>query len=91
VKFTGVATVLVLSSCVSAGFYLYLVTLMFMKERPAGENVGGTGGMTRFVILATAVAIIVLGVFSTPVVRWAERGSAMSGGMQQVLRDTTVK
>jgi predicted methyltransferase len=28
-KFTAVATVLVLSSCISAGFYLYLVTLMF--------------------------------------------------------------
>ncbi|HKS05344.1 MAG TPA: NADH-quinone oxidoreductase subunit N [Gemmatimonadaceae bacterium] len=78
-KMPGVATALVLTSCVSAGFYLYLVTLMFMKERPTGERVGHTGQLTRVVIGATALAIVFLGVFSSPLIRWAEEGSPMTG------------
>ena len=78
-KMPGVATALVLTSCVSAGFYLYLVTLMFMKERPADGRVAPTGGITRFLIGATAVAILLLGVFSNPLVQWAEQGAPMKG------------
>ena len=77
-KMPGVATALVLTSCVSAGFYLYLVTLMFMKERPTGERVGHTGQLTRVVIGTTALAIVILGVFSNPLLRWAEHGSPMT-------------
>ncbi len=79
VKMPGVAVALVLTSCVSAGFYLYLVQLMFMKDRPAGERVGATGTLTRFVIWGTATAIIVLGIFASPLSRWAADSAPMHG------------
>jgi NADH-quinone oxidoreductase subunit N len=85
-KMPGVATALVVTSCVSAGFYLYLVTLMFMKDRPAGERVGPTGAFTRFVIGGTAILIVALGVFSSPLINWAERGSPMKGAVQEIVR-----
>jgi NADH-quinone oxidoreductase subunit N len=88
VKMVGVATALVLTSCVSAGFYLYLVMLMFMKERPAGERVGPTGRFTRAIIATTAIAIVTLGVFSSPLVRWAERGSPLAPGGPGIARVT---
>ena len=79
VKLTSVAVALVLTSVVSAGFYLYLVQLMFMKDRPEGERVGSTGTFTRVVIGGAVAAILVLGVFSNPLVRWAQRGAPMKG------------
>jgi NADH-quinone oxidoreductase subunit N len=86
VKMPGVATALVLTSCVSAGFYLYLVQLMFMKERPPNERVGHTGGLTRFVIGSTAIVIVVLGVFANPLSQWAARGAPMTGATQTIGR-----
>jgi len=89
VKMPGVATALVLTSCVSAGFYLYLVQLMFMRERPATERVGETGRLTRVVIGATAVAILVLGIFANPLKNWADSGTPMTGATTEVMRTTS--
>ena len=74
-----------LTSCVSAGFYLYIVQVMFMKERPAGERVQPTGGLTRLVIGSTAVIIIGLGLLATPLTRWADHGAPMTGATQGVV------
>lgn len=64
---TRLAVILVLTSVVSAGYYLYVVMVMFMKPRPEGMDGGddrrGTGALTRWVIGAAAVALLVLGVF----------------------------
>jgi NADH-quinone oxidoreductase subunit N len=84
----GVATAVVLTSCVSAGFYLYLVQLMFMKDRPAAERVGETGQLTRFVIGVTAISILVLGVFVSPLKNWAENGTPMTGATNEIIRRT---
>jgi NADH-quinone oxidoreductase subunit N len=89
VKMPGVATALVLTSCVSAGFYLYLVQLMFMRERPATELVGHTGRLTRIVIGGTAIAIVALGIFANPLKNWSDSGTPMTGATSEIMRSTT--
>jgi NADH-quinone oxidoreductase subunit N len=68
----GAAVALVLTSCVSAGFYLYLVTLMFMKERPVAPLLPPARPLTRLVIAATATGILGLGIFSEGLLAWAD-------------------
>ena len=61
---TKLSVLLVLTSVVSAGYYLYVVMVMFMKPRPEGADVPApTGAMTRWVIGAAAVLILALGVW----------------------------
>jgi NADH-quinone oxidoreductase subunit N len=68
---TILAVILVLTSVISAGYYLYVVMVMFMKPRPANVDSGRIiGGWTRLVIAAAAVIIIVFGIFPNPVVDW---------------------
>ena len=69
------AVVLVLTSVVSAGYYLYVVMLMFMRARRADAPLPApSGGWTRLVIGASAVAILVLGLWPTPLVDAVARG-----------------
>ena len=68
---TILAVILVLTSVISAGYYLYVVMVMFMKPRPANVDSGRIiGGWTRLVIGAAAVIIIVFGIFPNPIVDW---------------------
>ncbi len=67
---TSLAVVLVLTSVVSAGYYLYVVMIMFMKPRAEGAlALPATGGVTRTVIVATVLALLILGVAPDYVVR----------------------
>jgi NADH-quinone oxidoreductase subunit N len=71
---TKLAIILVVTSLVSAGYYLYVVMVMFMK--PRGENaspVGTVSGWTRSVIAIAAVLILALGVLPNSVIRWTQR------------------
>jgi NADH-quinone oxidoreductase subunit N len=71
---TELAIILVLTSLVSAGYYLYVVMVMFM--RPRAENaapLGPTQGWTRSVIAIAAILILVLGVLPNSVARWTQR------------------
>jgi NADH-quinone oxidoreductase subunit N len=71
---TKLAIILVLTSLVSAGYYLYVVMVMFMK--PRSENaapIGESAGWTRSVIAAAAILILVLGILPNSVVRWTQR------------------
>ena len=69
---TTLAVVLVLTSVVSAGYYLNVVRVMFMKPRPDGTAEPERGGtLTRGIVLATAVAILVLGLVPGQVIRWS--------------------
>jgi NADH-quinone oxidoreductase subunit N len=73
---TWLAILLVLTSVVSAGYYLYVVMVMFMRPRPDGAPVPArAGALTRFLIGATAALIIAFGLFPDPVVRLAMRGT----------------
>jgi NADH-quinone oxidoreductase subunit N len=71
---TKLAIILVVASLVSAGYYLYVVMVMFMRQRkPDAPPVPVSGGWTRFVIAVAAILIIVLGILPNNVLRWSER------------------
>ncbi|HEX6576396.1 MAG TPA: NADH-quinone oxidoreductase subunit N [Gemmatimonadaceae bacterium] len=68
------AIILVITSVVSAGYYLYVVMVMFM--RPRADNaapVTTPSGWTRSVIAAAAILILALGILPNSVVRWTQR------------------
>ncbi len=71
---TKLVIILVLTSLVSAGYYMYVVMVMFMRPRKEDAlPFQHTGGWTRFVIAAAAVLILVLGVLPNSVIRWTQR------------------
>ena len=73
------AVILVVTSVVSAGYYLYVVMVMFMRPRLAGAApVARTGGLTRAVIAVAAVALIALGFFPERLVRLTRGGPPLS-------------
>ena len=70
------AVLLVVMTAVSAGYYLHVVRVMYMKPRPAGaEPFAPVTGLTRFVIAASAILIVVLGLFPDPLARLAQQGA----------------
>lgn len=77
---TRLAVILVLASVVSAGYYMRVIMVMFMKPRPADEREApmyGVGAATRWVIGVSAVLLIVLGIFPNALVRATQTGSAI--------------
>ncbi|HSJ63766.1 MAG TPA: NADH-quinone oxidoreductase subunit N [Gemmatimonadaceae bacterium] len=76
---TYLAIWLVLTSVVSAGYYLYVVMVMFMRPRPADAPVLPTvPGATRFIIGATVVLILLFGVYPQPVIRFARSSTLVT-------------
>lgn len=79
---TILAVVLVLTSAVSAAYYLQVVTAMFMRPRAEGQALPGHAPAAHALIAVTAAALLVLGVYPTPVVQLARQagtsGSAPS-------------
>jgi NADH-quinone oxidoreductase subunit N len=77
---TVLAVVLVLTSAVSAAYYLGVVAAMFMKPRPEGVDAPPSAGrMAGALIAISAIALLVLGVYPTPIANLA-RLSAPTGG-----------
>jgi NADH-quinone oxidoreductase subunit N len=71
---TKLAVILVLTSVVSAGYYLYVVMVMFMRPRPDNAaTISAPSAWTRSVIAVAAILILVLGILPNSVVRWTER------------------
>ena len=71
----ALAVVLVLTTVISAGYYLYVVMVMFMRPRSAAATtVPETPGWTQFVMVACATAIVVLGVIPEYSVKLARYG-----------------
>jgi NADH-quinone oxidoreductase subunit N len=80
---TLLAVILVLTSVVSAGYYLYVVMVMFMRPRtvvttPRLRTAFGPGWPARAVVMVTAVAILFFGLFPAPILTWAGR-SGLTG------------
>jgi len=72
---TLLVVVLVLTTVVSAGYYLYVVMVMFMKPRLEGLAIPArAGGLTRIVLVSTVVLLLVLGFVPYFVVRMARAG-----------------
>jgi NADH-quinone oxidoreductase subunit N len=71
----GLSVVLVLTTVISAGYYLYVVMVMFMRPRNASLALPPeTQAWTQFVMVACAAAILVIGVMPEMAVRFANVG-----------------
>ena len=84
---TLLVVVLVLTTVVSAGYYLYVIMVMFMRPRLEGLAVPArSGGLTRLVLVATVVLLLVLGIVPDYVVRltWAGRPQLATTTAEQV-------
>jgi NADH-quinone oxidoreductase subunit N len=77
---TGLAVALVLTTVVSAGYYLYVVMVMFMRPRPEGAVPAARAvGFTRGIIAATAVLLLILGIVPDFAVRAARLATPRVG------------
>jgi NADH-quinone oxidoreductase subunit N len=76
------AVMLVLATTISAGYYLYVVMVMFMKPRPElAPPLPRVGAVSQAVIMASVVLLLVFGLFPDPVVRWARGGTDLTPSM----------
>ncbi len=73
---TKLAVLLVLTSVVSAGYYLYVVMVMFMKPRDSAASLPEpTGGWTRTVVWGSAAVILIFGLFPDAIVSFTRRST----------------
>ncbi len=70
--FVGLALIGVLTSLVSAYYYLRVVIVMYMQE---GEPLVNRDALLRWSAGLTAVAIIALSLFATPLFQWASQAT----------------
>jgi NADH-quinone oxidoreductase subunit N len=72
----ALAVVLVLTTVISAGYYLYVVMVMFMRPRSANLPAPPeTPAWTQFVMVACAASILVIGLLPQPSVDLARVGT----------------
>jgi NADH-quinone oxidoreductase subunit N len=86
---TRLAILLVLTSVLSAGYYLYLIMVMFMRARPEdAAPLGPMRPMTSAVISVAVLILLAFGVYPTPVVHLARQSTpAMTTGTYGVPLD----
>ncbi len=72
---TVLAVILVLTSAVSAAYYLSVVNTMFMRPRVSTRAVSRGTPLARGLIAATTIALLALGVYPTPVIKFARRAT----------------
>ncbi len=72
---TILSVVLVLTSAVSAAYYLMVVSAMFMRPRPEGHPVPSTTPANQSIIVLTAVLLLVFGLYPSPVMRVARHAT----------------
>jgi NADH-quinone oxidoreductase subunit N len=71
----ALSVVLVLTTVISAGYYLYVIMVMFMRPRSVdAPAVPQTRSLTRAVMVSTAALLIILGLAPDLVVRYANVG-----------------
>jgi NADH-quinone oxidoreductase subunit N len=76
-KQVALSVILVLTTVISAGYYLYVVMVMFMRPRPAGAAVPPeTRAWTQFVMVSCAAALLIIGVMPQLAVGFANAGDA---------------
>ena len=84
------AVLLVITTAISAGYYLQVIRVMYMKPRPANAPaMAPAGGFTRLVIAGSAILIVVLGLFPDAVARIAQRGAAQPPSPQTAAVEQT--
>ncbi|MBA3889872.1 MAG: NADH-quinone oxidoreductase subunit N [Gemmatimonadaceae bacterium] len=69
---TMLVVVMAITSVIAAGYYLYVVMVMFMRVRPEGSVVpAGATGMTRAIIVVAAALTIGIGLVPDLIIRYA--------------------
>jgi len=88
---TLLVVALVTTSVISAAYYLYVITVMFMRPRPAdAPEPPPVGRLTQMVIGATVVLIIFLGFAPTQLLRGASQSTIHPPGVQLPTAATAV-
>jgi NADH-quinone oxidoreductase subunit N len=73
---TRLAIIVVVTSLISAGYYLYVVMVMFMKPRDKAVVLpAATGGWTRTVVWGAVAVILIFGVFPDAIVSFTRRSA----------------
>jgi NADH-quinone oxidoreductase subunit N len=73
------AVLLVITSVVSAGYYLHVVRVMFMRQRPEGAaEPAALAPFTRAVLVACVGLILVLGIFPNRLATWARTNALVA-------------
>jgi NADH-quinone oxidoreductase subunit N len=76
---TRLAVAIVLTSVVSAGYYLYVVMVMFMRPRNAGAAPLLPVRRLSGAVIAVAAAILLLfGIYPNPIVRWTQASGLLT-------------
>jgi NADH-quinone oxidoreductase subunit N len=72
---TMLAIFIMLTSVLSAGYYLHVVMVMFMQPAPEGATpaLPPSGAMTRAVLVATVVLTFLIGLAPDMLVQWTSR------------------
>jgi NADH-quinone oxidoreductase subunit N len=77
------AVILVLTSVVSAGYYLYVVMVMFMRSRPDDRPPAvPVLPASRWVIATSAILILAIGLYPSPLARLARTSTPQPAVVQ---------
>jgi NADH-quinone oxidoreductase subunit N len=69
----ALATTIVLTSVISAGYYLRVIQVMFMRPRPENAVQSAKAGwMTEAIVFASAVIVLGFGLFPYPIIKITE-------------------
>jgi NADH-quinone oxidoreductase subunit N len=75
IRQTTLAVVLVLTTVISAGYYLYVLVRMFMRPRPDAYPVPErSGGLTQAVLALSVLLILLIGIAPEPLIEAAHGG-----------------
>jgi len=71
--YAWLAVVGAIASVISAGYYLYVVVLMYMRPvREGAPEVGNARGPAGWAVAFTAVAVVLVGIFAGPIFNLAQ-------------------
>lgn len=75
---TRLAILLVLTSTISAGYYVWVVMVMFMKQRAAdAPPIPAMPALTKLVVAGSVAVILFFGVYPEPLVRLARASNSL--------------
>ncbi len=87
---TRLAIILVLTSTISAGYYVWVVMVMFMKQRAAdAAEIPAMPALTRLVVVGSVALILFFGVYPDPLVRLARASNSLGAPAAAVAPERT--
>lgn len=87
----SLAVLLVVTSVISAGYYLQVVRVMFMQPRADdAATLPASAPMTRAVLAAMAAVILFFGLYPTPLATWSAKAAMPQVTTQSSLTETNL-